>query len=141
MAPCALVLCRLTPSSTCNTSCRPCSSRPSTPSPPRTSSTSRSCTSSWPGEVPTGQGRSNPSPPGRQPPQHRNAHGNVTGQPAAYVSSLPAGIPGSHQIVLLPGLCYVSVQDSAAQEHPNAVPLLVSGFQVRLLVFQCQMCC
>lgn len=43
---------RSMPSSTCSTLFRPCSSKPSTPSPPRTSSTSRSCTSLWPGELP-----------------------------------------------------------------------------------------
>lgn len=63
--PVPLSRCRSTPSSTCSTSFRPCSSRPSTPSPPRTSSTSRSCTSLWPGELPkAGPAACQPCPTG-----------------------------------------------------------------------------
>lgn len=73
-----------------------------------------------------------------QQPLQQGEWSRFLGQPVAYSSlTLPVGIPGSHQTVPLQSLCHFFSQDSAAQEHPWAVLLLVSGFRV----FKCQMYC
>ena len=82
--PVPLSRCRSMPSSTCSTLFKPCSSKPSTPSPARTSSTSRSCTSLWPGEHPAARPVA-PARPRRQPLLPGPCSG-LPGQPLANVS-------------------------------------------------------
>lgn len=132
-------------SSTCSTSCRPCSSKPSMPSPPRTSSTSRSCTSSWPGEVPAGCGRSCSSYSGTgrlRSTGRESAQGSEGCWLLTWLLPFPVRTPGGRRIVppqrpllLLPGI------PQPESIHAPESPLPVSGSRVRLLVCGCQMRC
>lgn len=82
-----------------------------------------------------------PALPCPQPLQQGNVRGSL-GSQLLTLSPFPVGIPGSHQIVLLPSLCYLFSRIPQLQSTRVLFPTRVSGFRDRLLLIsKSQMCC